>query len=605
MGKGDLKSFRGKLFNHSYGVYRTRGNGRSRRSILNRGSAGKKNNTTPMEEIKINGLTVYMRTKAPEKKYRSELSNLLIKTFGHKSYSDHESARKALTFSYDYFCDKFHNLCNHENSLLFYQFILSQHEQTTEIAHFSEYADFPDGCDMNYISIYRRVLKWILEQACDISLHTSEKPDDKFVTRAKSLLDELLYLGDTLFTCASVYAEQDMIEDVAEIIFDSNKKFAIQHKHHYDEIINLIQDSYAGVSVKTVADEDGINDLKRALDDCFGLKYDNLSSLIAEIHNTNKDKGGQYCGFGWESLPLSAESVFKLPVDQARVFYRGLTLDKTNKLDLQELVIRPHTMFRYMYRPILIWNINGEDFAYIGKNGFTESIIQLATNCIPWGKAPLEWVSNKCFLDYVNSKRDSHDKWLDDLVEKKLKDESIKYFRNITSIDSEEGSLSLIVPNVGEIDFLIIEHETKTIYVADCKHLQGRYDMISQKSDYTHFIKPNGYNDKIKNKVDFISSHLAEVNYHNKTKYGTEEPDISEYKTEGIFIINQPTFYMYNSDYRIYMVKDIIDVIKRRKVDEVFNIMIEDDDSVKMQNISYPYFRKPSYLMVDLSDDEE
>ncbi len=72
-------------------------------------------------------------------------------------------------------------------------------------------------------------------------------------------------------------------------------------------------------------------------------------------------------------------------------------------------------------------------------------------------------------------------KWLDDDVESRLLKVGLPYYRNITALITKEGGLSLNIENVGEIDFIVISHEFKKIYVADCKHLQGRYDMMSQK----------------------------------------------------------------------------------------------------------------------------
>jgi len=156
--------------------------------------------------------------------------------------------------------------------------------------------------------------------------------------------------------------------------------------------------------------------------------------------------------------------------------------------------------------------------------------------------------------------------------------------------------LNFDIEGVGEIDFIIIVHDHNKIYVADCKHLQGRYDMMSQKNDFSNFRKKKGYDEQIQRKVDFIEGHLEELNYHNKQIYGKEQPDINGYNVEGIFIINTPTFYMYNSVYRIYIVNDIIDVISQRYVDREYTIMTENE---MFLNVKYPYFQKPSYLLID------
>ena len=86
--------------------------------------------------------------------------------------------------------------------------------------------------------------------------------------------------------------------------------------------------------------------------------------------------------------------------------------------------------------------------------------------------------------------------------------------------------------------------------------------------------------------------------------FGKEQPEITGYGVEGIFIINTPTFYMFNSDYRIYIVDDIIDVLSQRYVDPEYTIMTENE---MILNVKYPYFQGPSYLLIDSlnTDDEE
>lgn len=563
-------------------------------------------NLYDMKEYKVLNLTIYKNAYFAEleDKYRNELSKLLLDTFGVPPYSTHDIVRSAITFSYNYFCDKFIELCHSEKSVRFYQLILSQHEQATEVAVLASDSDYPAELNRGYIALYRRVLKWILEQACDIKLHNNEKTSLEFLKRAKVILNELMFLGDMIFTCANIYAEQDMIEDVAEILFDEENHYVINHKHHYNYIIQDINRKFKNQSYKHVVDESALPDLYNAIENCFGVKYAMLTTVIQEIHRENAPKGGQYCGFGWESLPLSVESMFNVDYKQAKVLFEGLTLHRDNKLKLHDLACKPHTMYRYLYRPILIWNIEGEDFAIIGINGFKDSVIQLATNCIPWGKAPNEWLQNKSFKEYVHLKEDAHDKWLDDAVEDKVKKEMLPYYRNITSLHTANGPLNFDIKGVGEIDFIIIVHDQNKIYVADCKHLQGRYDMMSQRNDFSNFRKKKGYDEQIQRKVDFIKIHLEELNYHNKQVFGKEQPEITGYGVEGIFIINTPTFYMFNSDYRIYIVDDIIDVLSQRYVDPEYTIMTENE---MILNVKYPYFQRPSYLLIDSlnTDDEE
>ena len=87
--------------------------------------------------------------------------------------------------------------------------------------------------------------------------------------------------------------------------------------------------------------------------------------------------------------------------------------------------------------------------------------------------------------------------------------------------------------------------------------------------------------------------------------YVQSEPSISGYEIEGIFIINTPTFYMYNSDYRIYTVDVFAQIITGQLTDPELTVFVDNEDSMTKFNIKYPYFKKPNYKLLDLLHTEE
>ena len=70
-----------------------------------------------MNEYVINHVSIYVGTKKPEKKYRAELSKLLLEKFGIGPYSDEEKVREVISFCYEYFCKKFLDICYNEKSV--------------------------------------------------------------------------------------------------------------------------------------------------------------------------------------------------------------------------------------------------------------------------------------------------------------------------------------------------------------------------------------------------------------------------------------------------------------------------------------------------------
>lgn len=548
---------------------------------------------------------IFKASKTAEAKFRKELSNLIIKTFGKKEYSIDETT-KIISFSLDYSIEKFREICLNETSVKFYQNIFKFHEQSVEIVYnFSdERADPNSDIDFNYIAKYRRILKFILETGCDVKMHNQETINPALKTRIEDKLNELLFLGEMILTCVSLYAEQSMIEDVNEIRFEEDL-YIFSRKHHYDSIFQHIKKEFGGQLTKAVVDETelaGFADLKEALNKCFKINYDNVGHLIASIHEQNKSKGGDVVGVYWEAFPFNLSAMFGVDSENANLFFKGLTLDKSNKMSLLDLACKPYKLNRYLYKPIIVWNIDGDDYALVGKNSWSETFIQLASNSIPWGKAPEEWLKNKCFKKYVHEKEDAHDKWLDDAVEEKLVINRIHYDRNLKSINN----VDINNEEVGEIDFIIISEKLKKIFIVDCKHLLGRYDTPNQRNDYNVFVsgkKP--YNKTLERKINWFKTNKQLIQNHFDKKYQKTFIDISDFEIEGIFIINTPTLYMYNSTFRIYCITQIEDVILGRHIDPTFTIFVDEPDETGILKINYPYFKKPEYKIIDPFKDSE
>lgn len=542
---------------------------------------------------------IFRADKTSEEKFRKELSNLIIKTFGNKKYSVEETT-EIISFSLNYYIEKFREICINETSVRFYQNIFKFHEKSVEIVYkFSdERADPNSEIDFNYIAKYRRILKFILEMGCEVKMHNQESTNLALKSRIEKKLNDLLFLGEIILTCVSLYAEQTMIDDANEIRFEDDL-YIFSRKHHYDFVFQHIKQEFGGQLTKAVVDETdlaGFTDLKVALKNCFNIDYDNVGHLIASIHEQNKNKGGDVVGVGWDTFPYNLSTMFGVDPENAITFFKGLTLDKSNKMSLLDLACKPYKLNRYLYKPIIVWNIEGEDYALVGKNSWSETFIQLASNSIPWGKAPEEWLKNKCFKKYVHEKEDAHDKWLDDAVEEKLVNNKIYYDRNLKSIDN----IDINNEEVGEIDFIIISEKLKTIFIVDCKHLLGRYDTPNQRNDYNAFVsgkKP--YNKTLERKINWLKSKKELIQNHFDKKYNSTFIDISDFDIEGIFIINTPTLYMYNSSFRIYSITQIEDVILGKHEDPIFTIFVDEPDKTGILKISYPYFKKPEYNTVD------
>lgn len=552
---------------------------------------------------------VFKGEKIVEAKFRTELSKLIIDKFGNGPFVDQKVVREIVVFSLDYYISKFKAICLHEKSVTFYQNIFWFHEQATELAFLHSKQDISPDISGRYIAKYRRILKFILEMGCEVPMVTGERADKKFRERMEPVLHDLLFLGEMILMCVDLYAEQTMIDDVTDISFDKDGLYVFSRRHHYEFIFEHIIKELGSHLTKSVVDDKGLEDFKEALEKCLGIKYENVGHLIASIHKENEDKGGEVVGVGWETFPVNLHQLFGVPLDVAGQFFQGLRLDKTNKMDLLDLACRPYKLNRYLYRPIIIWNIDGKDYGLCGKNSWTETIIQYATNAIPWGKAPEEWMKNDCFKTYVHSKEDEHDKWLDDAVEEKVKNQKLQYDRNVKHLKTAKGNVSIDVPGLGEVDFIIISEKIKKIFISDSKHLLGRYDIVNQKNDYNTFAvgskKNKSYNQTMTDKLDWFNKNKNLLEEHFQIKYNYQKISLTDFSFEGIFVVNTPTFYMYNADYRIYTIAQIEDVLSGEFTDPTFTIVTEDDEHEKLLNVKYPYFQKPTYITFDPFKDDD
>jgi len=550
---------------------------------------------------------VYKGEKHAETKFREELSRKIIENFGKGPFIDQSVIRKIINYCLEYYISKFKEICHNETSLEFYKNIFWFHEQATELAHYYPHQNHSPEISESYFALYRRILKFILEMGCEVPMLKGEKCNKELKERVESKLDDLLFLGQMIFNCVSLYAEQTMIEDVAEFYFNEKDLYVFVRKHHYNFIFHHFEETSGIFLTESITDSNGIEDLDSALEKCFGIRYGFIIELIDIIHKELEAMGSsEFEGVGWKTFSNNLKEIFGVPSEIGEQFFKGLRLDKSNKMDLLDLACKPYKLNRYLYRPMIIWSVEGDEYAFVGKSSFKSAIFQLVSNAIPWGKAPEEWMQNQCFKEYVHRKEDQHDKWLDDEVEKILIKHELHYDRNIESLQSSKGLVNINVPGLGEIDFIIVANSLKKIFIVDCKHLLGRYDIVNQRNDYNAFVKNNkSYNETMRQKVLWFTENSDLLDQHFQHKYEKPTLSFNDYEIEGIFIVNTPTFYMYNAEFRIYTINQIEDVLTGNYDDPVFPVWIVEDGKKTILNIEYPYFQKPTYLEIDPFIDED
>lgn len=251
---------------------------------------------------------------------------------------------------------------------------------------------------------------------------------------------------------------------------------------------------------------------------------------------------------------------------KTNAYLRGLILNEENS-DLLFSILKPHNpKFRSRFRPIIKINIDGEDKYVTTQDIYYEAIVQLGSGQYAHNELPEEWTNIKEFKDAAKDIFKKHSKFLEDNIESILKAEKYSYIRNITSLSSVSCVKAPIIINgqrlskktVGEIDFIIVDDASRTIYVVDAKYLKPTFFYMSFPTDAEKFREDNGYEFKLSNKIRWIADNIHLLSRQLKRK------DILEYGVEGFFITDNFVFYSVISKYPIIPISNFIEYISTR-----------------------------------------
>lgn len=563
-----------------------------------------------MPRIKIDNKIVISFDYAARDKHWGALSAYLIEKHGNEHFTEHNKVEQILLDGFNFLTQSFRQLISTEKKLTFFLYVHWLHEQSIEI-----YINTLSGFKLDLITesefaMYRRILKLILEQGCDIDLDWGSFPKSgNEVFEMDDKIQELIYLGTWMYALADNIAFQKMVEECHQISFDENRLLVIDWQYHYGKTYQqlfpmLVEDYKSGTF-----DEQAIYELRAKIEECFKIEYDFAGGIIFEIQKHHSPQAPDLQTIEPSVLPLNLVDNYDITNDLAETFYAGLTISRANKLTIEDAILKPHSTKRYMFRPILVYNVGGSERALVGKQKFAESMMVLATNAIHWNAMFDEWLSLKCIQSFINKKGNEHDKILEDKIEEIVKSKGFLYCRNIKSFKQTGNKDNVNIDNeiAGEIDLIVINPNNKKIYVADAKYNRARYEAVGYRMDYSQFInldKPNkSYETKLNKKTDWISKNLNILEEHLSIVYKKLDIDLKDYEVEGIFIINTPTFYMFNGHFKAITLKQFADFIDGKYEYPDLYIIDEDGEDEIFMMVSHPYFRKPLILTDETFED--
>jgi hypothetical protein len=454
-----------------------------------------------------------------------------------------------LLTAFDWASDQFQNILDGQLELRFYQTLFLLHEMSCSYTeNHPGVSPIASLTSVEYAT-YRRVLKLALEHACELPLkHTSAFTFD-YIDLIEPTLGRLLYLGYLAYFFSNCLTEERMVKGSWTFSFAESARFELTPSP--SATLTRIQIHAYLNNYKTDAfDKECVNTFIRAANACLQIDYDKVLETIYVAHAYFKESGEKLILTKYCTYPTHLAKISGITYETADIFFRGLTLSRANKLSLKEAILRSDSISRYLYRPILIWNVNGEDLVLVGDDAFVQGIASLCFNAFGWRKYPSEW-KNTCFTAYIQQMAAKSDKLVEEPIAQLFKGNEILFDQNVSSFKKWSSRNLSFRDQPGEIDFLFLyKHK---IYVLECKNQMPRFDLNNFRHDFEYFSKSSDAHDaKLAKKTAFVLKNLKAVEEHFQVLQNDRDFHLPTSEVEGIYVLNTPTFTMFNNTHQVF-----------------------------------------------------
>ncbi|MBS7565524.1 hypothetical protein KHS38_14015 [Mucilaginibacter sp. Bleaf8] len=485
---------------------------------------------------------IIMPNKAHEPAYRRRLTALIRTKFGAKVESD--QTLQALLDCFNFYAEELEIAIREIKDVNFFVFVYLLHEDSAEISYLTQNtAEFP--IDRSYFNLYRRILKLILQESCMINAISSPAPDKLWMDKHVSVIEKLIYLGDFLIMMVDAISEQKITDGSIEISLDSGL-LTFQNSTAWKDFLPALLSGFAEDGRESLIEEGLEVHFNKKLKSEIGLDLSDIRSVMGtlneKLHNMNPPRF------------VLLDELLKVLVQQASndlvtPFIKGLILNKDNVASIRNAVEKPYLGKRIIHRPLLTLNIDGDECILVYPYSFEEAMNTFFQNNITLGKFPEDWKALPFMEELVKEFKQKHKDILEDPVEKLLKTFAVPYDRNVKVLFKQDHQHVSINLKPGEIDFIFLLG--KKIFIADCKNLTKRYEMHGWFQDISKFAN-HGYNKKMEEKIAFLQKNSSLLESHLRIALKIPDLDIRDYSIQGIFIINTPTIYMLNGEFKIY-----------------------------------------------------
>lgn len=516
--------------------------------------------------------------------YWVELSDYLRKKYTDEDFANKNQTETILKDAFQYLVDKFRNIIHQENHFSFFSYIFKLHEESI-ILYFKTLDGYLiTNIEESEFAKYRRILKLILEEGCDIDMDWGRISPQE-INRIETVLEHLIYLGTWMYELSEEISYNKMIQDCYTIDIKDGL-FGVNWNYHYGWTYETVKSKLmSGQYESAIYDENAPQELVDKLQEVYGFHVGNFFTLIRDIQRIHNPIDPNAQTLEPYVLPLNLSRIVGKSQALMESFCNGLTINRTNKPSIETAIYKPSDENRYAYRPIIIYNINGVERALIGENKINETFQMLTTNGLHWKGLPNEWLDNQEIKDFMNQKDLEHESLYINKIKELIEDIDCYADYNIEKLLCKNNQNISILKHCGEIDCIIIIPEYRRIIVSDVKYNRARYEAVGWQKDYTNFLKT--YEDKLTKKTEWIRNHRKELQEHFEVKYSLEGISLEEYSVEGCFFINTPTFYMFNGNYKAITIKELPDFFNGW----LGHVIINPDN--REERIHHPYFSPP------------
>lgn len=551
-----------------------------------------------MPLIKVLGSDYITLNHRYSKIHWTEISKIIRYTYGFYKIDDPNIVKEALQEIFNYLLDSFEDVIEENREVAFLLFVHKIHESSVFITDDLQNNDGKNiqglsTQDIKELPAIRRVLKLIMEdlltdsfkEEISESLYNDSQPNKQNI----AALEELIYLGVHTLEIIEFINLATMFKKSVSIKSHRKDQLILLSNSPYHQIFELVKQNMWNYSTRYY------HEVNAKLDDVLH------KSFCVDLTSFQKSLPSQ---LGSLIVPktdfLKNQDLSECSIENAELFYNGLTISNSNKLSLEKSFVKMQDNNRFMYRPIIEFNDkDGNAYWVMGAGKTFESIHAIRTNAVLWGKLPSEWKecdSIKLFEKEMEAHREAT---MMEKVATILDQYNLIYSRDIKSLMNSAGQgYNISTAGLGQIDLLLLDPKNKKIYVCECKNNRPRFDTYNWKSDYDQFTsttKRRNYEKQLTNKHDWVSNNKEKIQEH--FSYLFKKPfDFSDWTVEGLFILMTPSIYKYDGLFLVLTVEDMPEFIENDFVFTYGTMKFERKDG-SLYEIEYPYFKNINKLV--------